>query len=259
MTREPFTERGGPTDAPLDLFDLELRLAGAMEDPASADRAAQIDAAPRFDEARAEIAQIEAWWARARPPLTAPDRAPEVPVVRLVRRRPRWAGLAAVGAGLALAAGALVAVLPAGVDSESHGFTARGGQGLDIVRTRAGATVPREQPIQAGDQLQVGLFTEDGGYISVTTLQDDGAVSLLAVGVPVTRGTFYRMQGRIALDGYTGREWLVVEQTDAPPSTIALEERVRSLLPDPSERADRSVVEVVEITRGGPMSAPAPR
>lgn len=216
-----------------DEFELELLLAGA-ELPA--ERRAAIEAARGLDPARAEIEAFRARWVAHRPPLRAP----------VARSRRAWL---AAGSGLvAAAAAALVAVSWPG-ESAERGFQARGVPAVDVWRVHDGAPVEAGASVQAGDQVGLALVAEADGFLSVASLQSDGSVAPLVVGAPVRAGQRFEVPGRIALDDWGGREWLVVEIAPDRPAVDAFQADVAGLLPAPTPAPGRWVVEV---TRGRP-------
>jgi hypothetical protein len=221
-------------DEPMvDEFDLELQLAGAELD---ADRRAALDGAAHLEPARDEIARLERWWADQRPPLpSAPSRT--------VPRAPRWPWLT----GLAAVVAMLLFVVLFGLEQDP-GFQARGVVAVDVLRVRDGAPVDAGEPFLAGDQLAVAMVPDASRRIHVATLQRDGAVSHLVDGQPVDAGHRFQLPGRVALDDYGGREWLVVLATPERLSPSVAEARIRSLLPDPEAQAGDGLW-VIEVTR----------
>lgn len=248
-----------PRDREPDEFDLELRLAGALDD--DPERTSTIDACRALGPARDEIEALGRWWAVARPPLpTAPplisssnhssEEHPSLSPRSHARRPLWWRGVLATGTAAALfaAVAASVKVFPGLSGSEtSAGYTARGAPAVDLARMRAGAPLAVDAPLQAGDQLEVTLVTHAPRYVTVATLQMDGSVSLLVVSQHVPAGARFEVPGRIALDGYARREWLVVLTDSDPVAPITAEDRFRALLPEPASGPD---VWVTEVTRG---------
>jgi hypothetical protein len=221
----------------LDEFDLELMLAGAPTEP---DLAKRLATDPTLGPARDELAAMQQWWAQNRPPLAeAPRAAP-----RSSRAPLRWAmgGLAAAAALL------LVVSMPTPEPSTPRpGFIIGRGSGdiaVDVEHTRAGQ--PVDGAYAAGDQLALSFVSNEPGFASVYTVQDNGSVSVLTVGARVDPAAAFRL-GPIALDGYAGREWLVVDVTDAPRTADEVRETAQAELPKPHGDEDQWVS---EITRG---------
>jgi hypothetical protein len=220
-------------DEPLvDEFDLELQLAGAELDPS---RRAALEGAAHLEPARDEIARLERWWADQRPPLPSPASG---------SRAPRWPW---VPAAIAALAAVLLVVVVARLEPDP-GYRARGDVAVDVMRLRAGAPVDPHEPFRAGDQLSVAMVPEAAVRVHVATLQGDGAVSHLIDGQPVRGGDRFVLPGRVALDDYAGREWLVVLATPERLSPTVAEARLRDLLPDPVAHAGDGLW-VVEVTR----------
>jgi hypothetical protein len=65
----------------------------------------------------------------------------------------------------------------------------------------------------------------------------------------VDGGRRFELPGRVALDGYRGREWLVIQTHSEPQGRPLLEQRLRSLLPEPAAHAGSDTF-VFEVTRG---------
>lgn len=232
------------TDAEPDLIDLELHLLGARG--ATADDA-RIEAAARgpLAERRAEIEHFEAWWSDHRPPLALPSpRRRAEPAV--------WAsGLLLAAAGVAtvvgLATGPGPALAPEGAHTE---VAARPmGTALQIRATRGGRPLPTGAELAPGDQLHILLTAPTEGFVSVTTVQQDGHVSTLRTGVGVRSGTRFSLDGAARLDDYAGREWLVVQIDRVRPTGEQLHQAVNALLPEPATHADETRW-IHEITRG---------
>lgn len=216
---------------PVDEFDLELLEAGAELSP---ERISAVQQDATLDPARNEIAQIRSWWATHRPAL--PVRAP----VSTPNRWVLW------GTALAIAATVLLVVGPM---LNEHPYRAMGEPEIDLLRIRAGLPVESTEAVRAADQLSVSLVPEETRYVTVATLQEDGAVSLLVVSERIPAGSRFELPGRMVLDGYAGREWLVVSTAAESQGSSALDAELRALLPEPSahESAERWVI---EITRG---------
>jgi hypothetical protein len=144
---------------------------------------------------------------------------------------------------VAIAAAALLVV----AWPRDPGFQARGVPQVDLWRTHDGAPIEQTAPFRGGDQLGLALVVDQSRFVSVVTLQDDGGVSPLVVGQEVRGGSRFELPGRIALDDYPGREWLIVVATPEPPTEDQLTDAVDGLLPEPAAGPGRWVVEV---TRG---------
>lgn len=201
-----------------DEFDLELELAGEPSRGASSD--------PSLAPARAEIEAYRAYWTAHRRPL-------------LVVRRRRWPW---VVVALAAAAAVLLAVWPS-----QPAFQARGHPSVAVSRIRDERPVEPGEPVLPGDELAVALVVDGPRFVSVASLQDDGTVELLLVGRPASPDRSFEVPGRIALDAWPGREWLVVVASPEAATPDAVRASVLALLPDPRSGPDRWVT---EITRG---------
>lgn len=210
-----------------DEFDLELELAGEPLDP---EVARALGADRSLDPARAEIEALRGWWEHYRPPLPVPPPP----------RRRSWAWLAPIAA---IAAVVLVMV----AWPRDPGYTPRGVPEVDVWRTRAGAPVDSTAPFQGGDRLGLALVLDRTAYVTVAALQEDGRVSPLVTGREVRSGARFQVPGAVALDGYSGREWVVVLATPAPLAEEQLVQQVDALLPTPRSGPGRWVIEV---TRG---------
>lgn len=217
-----------------DEFDLELLEAGAPTHP---DLARELTTNPTLAPARDEIAAMRAWWTAHRPPLPAE----EAPRARPLARWMPWAG------GAALVAAALLAVTLQPSGDRAPGFQARGEPSVDVARSRDGDPVRTDAAYAPGDVLTVSLVVDEPGYVSVYTVQEDGAVSVLAAGIPAEPTTAFHLPG-ISLDAYDGREWLVVEETDHPRTAALVADEGSGLLPQPAAADGRWTLEV---TRGG--------
>lgn len=217
---------------PVDEFDLELLEAGAEISP---ERAAQILAEPSLQPARDELAAMKRWWEQNHRPLPALG-------AQGAQRSRRW-GL--WGVSLAAAAAALLwLALP-----EEPAYRPMGRTEIDVLRLRAGEPVEPSERVLGGDELALTLVPEGTRFVSVATLQEDGAVSLLVASEEVAGGQRFEVPGRIALDSYQGREWLVVLAASERDGAADIEREIRGLLPDPvAHAADERWV--IEVTRG---------
>ncbi|HHO53221.1 MAG TPA: hypothetical protein ENK18_20690 [Deltaproteobacteria bacterium] len=230
MSRYP---HGPGEPPPVDEFDLELQLAGAELDP---ELIRALEQAPHLAPVRDEIATLEGWWARHRPPLPRPG-------------PPVWwrVGLGA-GAVLALAAALLLFLQPPAPEPM---FRARGATAVDLVRLQGSVPIGPSEPVQDGEQLSVSLIPDEPSYVSVATLQRDGRISLHVTSAPTGAGERFELPGRLLLDGYRDREWLVVLTLDQPLDRAEIEARLHELLPEPSLHRGPGIW-TVELTRGRP-------
>ena len=139
---------------------------------------------------------------------------------------------AAIAAGFLLAAAALFWVVGPGAPSALRPMGAR--TALDVAVQHDGAG------------LFLAVTPSRDGFLSVATVQEDGHVSPLVSGrtLPARAGERVPVDGRIRLDGYDGREWVVVLRTDSPLASSDLTTAARSLLPRPRSGPDRWVMEV---------------
>ncbi|MCB9678963.1 MAG: hypothetical protein H6737_27930 [Alphaproteobacteria bacterium] len=203
-------------DAP-DAIDLELARLGGL-DPAQTARVEAAARAELADEAAA-LGRAEALFAARARPLRTPS------------PRRYWAA----GALAVAAAVALVALWPG-----SDGLRRMGGaaDGLSV----------EVRPGTADDVLFVGVTPAADGWLTVATVQEDGHVSVLVSGetLAARAGAPVDVDGQIRLDGFAGREWLVVRRTDAPLQPGDAEQWMRGTLPDPATHrgSDTWVMEV---------------
>lgn len=206
-----------------DAIDLELVLLGVLDE--------------RVDESvlatdQAALAEATALFERLAPPLPRATPVRDSPVEPV-----RWWRIA-VAVSLPLAAAALLVAWTV-LQPADDGVRAMG--------SRAGLAVDVRT---ADERLWLSVTPETGGYVSVATLQEDGRVSVLVSGdaMPVSAGVSTPVDGVVRLDGYTGREWLILERTASPLPPAAVERRAAALLPDPtrSRSADRWVMEVTD-------------
>lgn len=227
-----------------DEIDLELLEAGALDDPEVQARVRAAAAGALRQEAE-DLAEARRAWSASRRPLLpqAVDANPAAPEAEAVGGPPRagrgrrvrslalWAGLAAAAA---LAVVALRGGPPAPTDPEPA--LRRMGAALPIAVTRAGAA---DGPWREGDTLSLAVGVDVAGELVVATLQEDGAVAIHDT-APVEAGSRYATPGALALDGYAGREWVVVLVAPEGLSVAAREEAVRALLPDPASACQGS-------------------
>ena len=224
-------------DPPVDEFDLELQMAGADLDPAVL-RA--LERAEHLAPARRSIASMRRWWIREAPPWPHRVRSP-------------WRPAAPFAAAVAMAAALLLVLADPWTDRAP--YRARGEATVDWGRIRGDAPLEATEPTRAGDHLFVALIPDADRYVSVATLQADGAVSLHVVSAAVAAGQDFSLPGRIALDDYGGREWLVVLANDRPAHRGPIEAQIRAMLPNPGAHADPAGW-TVEVTRGTVPGAP---
>jgi hypothetical protein len=216
---------------PVDEFDLELLEAGAELDPA---RRRAVLSDPSLAPARAELAAARGWWLRHQPGLP--------------QRSPALGARGAMGAAVVVAAIVLLLLVFSG---DGRGVRPMGVPAADVWRVRDGQLLDPSEEILRGDQLSVALLPEKTSWLTVATLQQDGQVSLLVLEQKVQRGQRFELPGRIELDAYAGREWLVVYTHSEPLGRAELEQRLRALLPEPGTHAGEDRF-VVEVTRGDP-------
>jgi hypothetical protein len=96
--------------------------------------------------------------------------------------------------------------------------------------------------------LSLALTPDEQGFASVYTVQENGAVSVLVASQAAGPSEPLRVPG-VALDDYTGREWLIVETHPEERSGAQLQEDAADLLPRPRPVADRWVMEITRELR----------
>jgi hypothetical protein len=227
-----------------DEFDLELMAAGAELAP---ERKAAVEAARSLDPARDEIARLKAHWNQHRRPFSA------VAAAARPGGPPRW-GWRTVVTTMVAAAILLVVAIPLlrGDPTDDPGrpdrveARPRGTGGLDVWRVRDGEPVSAEVAMAAGDRMGLSLVVDQGGFASLASVQADGAITPLVIGRRIGAGRPFDVPG-VALDAWSGREWLVLVVDAEKPTEAELRTRMAALLPEPRDGDGRWVVEV---TRG---------
>ena len=218
---------------PPDEIELELLVAGALDDDPDRRAAAVLAASGDLSEIAADLERFRAGW--------APSALPR-PIAPAPANTNRWYGALAL-----LAAVALLAILA--WRTPDDGIRPMGGLPVDLVVARAGAAMDPSTPLAAGDLLDLALVAPRPGYLYVATVQDDGQVTVLYHTVePLRAGQRFDLPGAIELDAYAGREWLVVVMTNTPPAESLLVETVGDMLPEPGAAAS-STLWVREVTR----------
>lgn len=188
---------------PVDRFDLELYLLGALDDPA---RIAAVEAAIEGElaDAWSELQEARGAWQPA--PLPLPT-AGESPV-----SRPAWSGWR----GLALAAAVLLALAGPLLMRSEPSVRAMGQLPVDAYAERAGATLGS---LREGDVLGVRTTVPAAGVVAVGLVQPElGDAELLWVSDPVARGAEVALPAGLQLDGYSGEEWLVLTVHPSAPT-----------------------------------------
>ena len=190
------------------LVELEQLALGELPDP----RARSIEAAATTDP------ELAARIARVRSDIEA---ARDLPELRLPEPWPAWRWAPAVTGALALAAAALLWLVP----TRSEQF--RGDFDLQVERLREGQprSVGALVDVQPGDRIQYEVRPSEPGTLGVFDLQDDGELFVWLEPQPVPART--ATLGAAELDDYTGTERIFFVFSAEPFTVDDIEEAVQ--------------------------------
>lgn len=147
-------------------------------------------------------------------------------------KRFRWALWSGIGIGAIVPAVAMLAVLFV-VRSDESSFSPKGDFVFEL-GVKRNERVFRAQPetrYQEGDQVGFFLTNERSGYLSVSFIEQDGAVQSLFPAdelslAPVGEGASQRLPAGAELDPQTACEWIVALYSTAPVHKQRLAERL---------------------------------